>query len=117
MRQADTGRIADIVRATLTADFPGTQILDVRVFASDELDDEGFVKITVVFAGDPSDLDARKMAGAVRQVRPKLAEIGEEAFIAAGAVVTKDAPARKVLMGVPARVVRDVPEEELLENQ
>jgi len=44
-------------------------------------------------------------------------EIGEEAFIAAGAVVTKDAPARKVLMGVPARVVRDVPEEELLENQ
>ncbi len=44
-------------------------------------------------------------------------EIGEEAFIAAGAVVTKDAPARKVLMGVPARVVRDVPTEELLENQ
>ena len=44
-------------------------------------------------------------------------EIGEEAFIAAGAVVTKDAPARKVLMGVPARVVRDVAEDELLENQ
>jgi acetyltransferase-like isoleucine patch superfamily enzyme len=44
-------------------------------------------------------------------------EIGEEAFIAAGAVVTKDAPARKVLMGVPARVVRDVSEDELLENQ
>jgi acetyltransferase-like isoleucine patch superfamily enzyme len=44
-------------------------------------------------------------------------EIGEEAFIAAGAVVTKNAPARKVLMGVPARVVRDVNEEELLENQ
>jgi len=44
-------------------------------------------------------------------------EIGEEAFIAAGAVVTKDAPARKVLMGVPARVVRDVNEDELLENQ
>jgi len=44
-------------------------------------------------------------------------EIGEEAFLAAGAVVTKDAPARKVLMGVPARVVRDVNEDELLENQ
>jgi acetyltransferase-like isoleucine patch superfamily enzyme len=44
-------------------------------------------------------------------------EIGEEAFIAAGAVVTRDAPPRKVLIGVPARVVRDVPEEELLENQ
>jgi acetyltransferase-like isoleucine patch superfamily enzyme len=44
-------------------------------------------------------------------------EIGEEAFIAAGAVVTKDAPAGKVLIGMPARVVRDVPAEELLENQ
>jgi len=44
-------------------------------------------------------------------------EIGEEAFIAAGAVVTRDAPAGKVLMGVPARVVRDVYEDELLANQ
>jgi acetyltransferase-like isoleucine patch superfamily enzyme len=44
-------------------------------------------------------------------------EVGEECFIAAGAVVTRDAPARKVLMGVPARVVRDVYEDELLENQ
>jgi UDP-2-acetamido-3-amino-2,3-dideoxy-glucuronate N-acetyltransferase len=41
-------------------------------------------------------------------------EIGEEAFVAAGAVVTVDVPARAVVMGVPARVVREVPEEELL---
>jgi acetyltransferase-like isoleucine patch superfamily enzyme len=43
-------------------------------------------------------------------------EIGEEAFVAAGAVVTSDVPPRKVVMGVPARVVRDVPEEDLLER-
>jgi UDP-2-acetamido-3-amino-2,3-dideoxy-glucuronate N-acetyltransferase len=41
-------------------------------------------------------------------------EVGEEAFVAAGAVVTADVPARAVVMGVPARVVREVPEEELL---
>jgi acetyltransferase-like isoleucine patch superfamily enzyme len=41
-------------------------------------------------------------------------EIGEEAFVAAGAVVTRDVPARTLVMGVPARVVRDVPAEELL---
>ena len=44
-------------------------------------------------------------------------EIGEEAFIGAGAVVTKDVPARAVMVGNPARRLRDVPDEELLENQ
>jgi acetyltransferase-like isoleucine patch superfamily enzyme len=43
-------------------------------------------------------------------------EIGAEAFVAAGAVVTKDVPARAVVMGVPARVVREVPDEDLLER-
>jgi acetyltransferase-like isoleucine patch superfamily enzyme len=43
-------------------------------------------------------------------------EIGEEAFVAAGAVVTRDVPPRAVVMGVPARVVREVPEEDLLEH-
>ncbi len=41
-------------------------------------------------------------------------EVGEEAFVAAGAVVTSDVPARAVVMGVPARVVREVPEQDLL---
>jgi acetyltransferase-like isoleucine patch superfamily enzyme len=41
-------------------------------------------------------------------------EIGEEAFVGAGAVVTKDVPARKLVVGNPARVLRDVPDDELL---
>jgi acetyltransferase-like isoleucine patch superfamily enzyme len=43
-------------------------------------------------------------------------EIGEEAFVAAGAVVTRDVPARGVVMGVPASVVREVADEDLLER-
>ncbi len=43
--------------------------------------------------------------------------IGEDALVAAGSVVTRDVPARKIVMGVPARVLRDVPENQLLENQ
>lgn len=42
-------------------------------------------------------------------------EIGEEAFVAAGAVVTRDVPPRAVVMGVPAWVVREVPDQDLLE--
>jgi acetyltransferase-like isoleucine patch superfamily enzyme len=43
-------------------------------------------------------------------------EIGEEAYVAAGAVVTRDVAPRSVVMGVPARPVREVPEEDLIEH-
>jgi acetyltransferase-like isoleucine patch superfamily enzyme len=43
-------------------------------------------------------------------------EVGEEAFVAAGAVVTRDVPPRGVVMGMPGRVVREVPDEDLLER-
>ena len=41
-------------------------------------------------------------------------EIGEEAFVGAGAVVIKDVPPRALVVGNPARQIRDVPDEELL---
>ena len=43
-------------------------------------------------------------------------EIGEEAFVATGSVVTKDVGARMLVMGVPAKPVREVPADELLDN-
>jgi acetyltransferase-like isoleucine patch superfamily enzyme len=42
-------------------------------------------------------------------------EVGEDAFVGAGAVVTKDVEPRTVVVGNPARVLRQVPVEELLE--
>jgi acetyltransferase-like isoleucine patch superfamily enzyme len=44
-------------------------------------------------------------------------EIGEEAFVGAGAVVVQDVPPRAVVVGNPARQIREVPDEELLEHQ
>ena len=43
-------------------------------------------------------------------------EVGEEAFVAAGAVVVGNVPPRAVVMGVPARQIREVPDEDLLER-
>jgi acetyltransferase-like isoleucine patch superfamily enzyme len=54
---------------------------------------------------------ARVGAGAV--LCPAV-EIGEEAFVGAGAVVVRDVPARVLVVGNPARILRDVPSDELL---
>jgi acetyltransferase-like isoleucine patch superfamily enzyme len=43
-------------------------------------------------------------------------EVGEEAFVGAGAVVTRDVPPRMLVVGSPARVLREVPDEELLKG-
>ncbi len=42
-------------------------------------------------------------------------EIGEEAFVGAGAVVLRDVPPRAVVVGNPARQIREVADEELLD--
>jgi acetyltransferase-like isoleucine patch superfamily enzyme len=43
--------------------------------------------------------------------------VGEDALVAAGSVVTRDVPPRVIVMGRPAKVWREVPVEQLLENQ
>lgn len=44
-------------------------------------------------------------------------EIGPDAVVGAGAVLTRDARAETVYTGVPARPIRPVPEEQKLDNQ
>ncbi len=43
--------------------------------------------------------------------------IGEDSLIGAGALVTGDTNPKKIVVGVPGKELRDVPEEQLLENQ
>ena len=43
--------------------------------------------------------------------------IGEDAVVAAGSVVTKDLEPRKIYAGIPARYIREVPKEQLIEEQ
>jgi len=43
--------------------------------------------------------------------------VGEDALVAAGSVVTKNVPPGVIVVGSPARILRPVPEEQLLKNQ
>jgi UDP-2-acetamido-3-amino-2,3-dideoxy-glucuronate N-acetyltransferase len=43
--------------------------------------------------------------------------IGADALVAAGSVVTKNVPPKKIVLGAPAKVWREVPAEQLLDNQ
>lgn len=40
--------------------------------------------------------------------------IGENAFVAAGSVVTRDVPARAIVVGNPARIMGEVPQNEVI---
>ncbi len=43
--------------------------------------------------------------------------INQDTLVAAGALVTKDTPARKIVAGIPAKEFREVPADQLLDNQ
>ncbi len=78
-----TPSTADIEKALfklLTDEFENVTIVTVKVLNRIDRDDDIKLDIQVVFEGKPQDLDARKVAGAVRHVRPELAKLGETAF-------------------------------------
>ena len=104
---------------------------DAYITAYSTLEDDVFIAPCVVTTNDnfmgrtekrlglhqgPDDPPRRARSAAARS-SARAIEVGEEAFVGAGAVVTKDVPPRKLVVGNPARVLRDVPDEELLENQ
>jgi len=72
--------VAEVIKNVLIDDFENIRIVDVRVLRRVEDEDGVTLEIQVIFEGTPKDLDARKVAGAVRHVRPKLTAMGEAGF-------------------------------------
>ncbi len=97
------------------------------ITAGTEIGDDVFVGPGVTLTNDntmarhePGPADAPKLERACRigggaVICPGV-EVGTEAFVAAGAVVAADVPPRAVVVGVPARRIRDVGDEDLLER-
>jgi UDP-2-acetamido-3-amino-2,3-dideoxy-glucuronate N-acetyltransferase len=92
----------------------GDAIIEDDVFFGDEVstsNDNAMRRGTGVYKGPHIKRGAR--IGSNATLLPGVV-IGEEAVVAAGALVSRDVPDRKIVMGVPAKVVRDVPGDELL---
>ncbi|WP_421952382.1 hypothetical protein [Pelagibacterium sp.] len=73
-------KIGSVVEEVLKADFHNVKILRVDVREDVDADGDDVLLISVVFEGRPKDLDAKMLSGAVRNVRPRLTDIGERAF-------------------------------------
>jgi UDP-2-acetamido-3-amino-2,3-dideoxy-glucuronate N-acetyltransferase len=99
---------------------------DSYITAFSEIEDDVFVAPRVITTNDMT--AGRRAAGvALRGPRLRRAcrigagavllpgiEVGEEAFVGAGSVVTRDVAPRSLVVGSPARHVREVDERELL---
>jgi hypothetical protein len=72
-------QIKKVVKEALAADFDNLKIVDVRIQEDVDADGEELLRIEVIFEGAPK-LDARKISGAIRYLRPKLTAIKETAF-------------------------------------
>jgi hypothetical protein len=72
-------QIKKVVTDALAADFDDLKILDVKIQEDVDADGDEVLRIEVIFAGAPK-LDARKISGAIRYLRPKLTAIKETAF-------------------------------------
>lgn len=76
----DLKSIKQVVTDTLAEEFDRVHIIDVQVHEDMDVGGDEILRINVIFEGAPKDLDAKKLSGALRHLRPKLIEIQEFAI-------------------------------------
>ena len=103
---------------------------NVYLTAYSEVEDYVFIAPCVVTSNDNYAARSKERFGKFKGVTVKKGgrigagavilpgkRINEDGFVAAGSVVTKDVEKSKIVIGSPAKVLRDVPENQLLKNQ
>jgi hypothetical protein len=76
----DIEKIRKAVSETLSRDFSQVRVLDIRINEDVDSDGEEMLRIDVIFDGSPKDVDARKLSGFVRSLRPRLDQLRESAL-------------------------------------
>lgn len=91
MEMYESTQISKIVKDTFAKEFPEIKIVNVKV--SHQLDDDGdhVLRIFIIFEWKKGKVDPKKLAGAVRYLRPKLNEIKETAFPLLSFITKSDA--------------------------
>jgi acetyltransferase-like isoleucine patch superfamily enzyme len=130
--RCDVGDDVVIGRGTLVENDTTIGVLtkiqaDAYITAHSTLEDNVFIAPRVITSNDNfmgrTEKRRERMKGAVVRRGARVGgaaillpgvEIGEDAFVGAGAIVLHDVPARTVVVGQPARVLREVAPEELL---
>ena len=83
--------IESAIMDILSGEFHGVELLRVSVTEDVDFDGDDILKVDVVFAGKPKDINPSYMTGAIRNVLPKLSEMEVLAFPMMSFISEKDA--------------------------
>jgi len=91
----DAHELKALLQDVISDRLPGASITDVEVERDVDTDGDEVLEITVIFEAS-SDLDAERVAGLVRHLRPRLREHGENGFPVMSFISQKEARRRRV---------------------
>ncbi len=108
-------KVGDKVKIQTGSHITGDAIMEDHVFFGDEVSTTNDNTMGKGAATSHKGFHAKRGArvGSNATILPGVV-IGENSVVAAGSVVTRDVPDKKIVMGVPARVVRDVNEQDII---
>jgi hypothetical protein len=76
----DLTPVKQAVNETFSRLFSHVRVCDVRVREDTDFDGEDILRIDVIYEGTYKDLDAKKLAGFIRHLRPRMEQIHEPAL-------------------------------------